>query len=82
MEPFKIALIVTIWLSTGIIGVGFDNAYYQRKFSASCNGREELGRAILSAYAGPIDLVTAFLLSGFGRYGWSLSSCVNPGCCK
>lgn len=75
-----ITLIVIAWLGCGIVGAGFDNAYFQRKYPEQCSGRRHLGQALLSAVGGPINLFVSFFYTGFGEYGWSLNPIANPRC--
>jgi len=73
-------LIVVMWIFCGILGAGFQNAYFQLKFEL-CEGRRELGNALaMNVVIGPIGLFTSYLISGFGEYGWSLSTHANPNC--
>lgn len=69
-----IALIIAAWLACGIGGAGFCFAYFQGRYPtlAARDRREDLGNACLVAMFGPLGLVIAFCLSGFGEYGWRL----------
>lgn len=68
------------WIACGIGGAGFDNAYFQRKYSTQCNGRMDHSKAIMSVIGGPLNLFVAFLYTGYGYYGWSLAINANPKC--
>lgn len=74
------AIIAIAWLCCGLIGAGFDNAYFQRKWPEQCNGRQDLGKSMIGIIGGPVYLMMAYLHSGFGEYGWSLNSAANPRC--
>lgn len=75
-----IKYIIIGWLACGVIGAGFSNAFFQRKYSNQCHGREELGHSLVMSIGGPINLFVVFLVTGFGEYGWSLSFDANPKC--
>lgn len=69
-----------MWLALGLIGAGFDNAYFQRKWSNQCNGQRDHLQSMIVVPFGPINLFVSFLLSGYGKYGWSLAIHANPKC--
>jgi hypothetical protein len=71
--------VAVIWIALGVVGAGFDNAYFQRRYSDICHGRQDLGNASIGVVFGPLNLLK-FPLSGFGEYGWSLSPAANPKC--
>lgn len=77
-----IKYIIIGWLLCGLLGAGFNNAYYQRKYSNLCQGREDLGHSLMMSIGGPINLFVVFLITGFGEYGWSLNITTNPRCIK
>ena len=74
------ALITALWISAGLIGAGWSNAYFQRKFVLLCEGRSDLARSLVFVPTGPINMFVAFFFTGFGQYGWSLSTHANPRC--
>lgn len=80
MQCKYVIFLLLIWISYGIIGAGFDNAYFQRKWSRQCDGRSDLGKALIVIPLGPINLIVSYLLTGFGEYGWSLKLIANPAC--
>lgn len=71
--------IIVAWLACGVIGAGFNNAYFQRKWPDQCNGRQDLAHSFIGIVFGPANLFN-YLVSGFGEYGWSLSNHANPEC--
>lgn len=75
-----IVLWLALWVACGVVAAGFDNAYFQRKYPSLCNGRQDLGESMWLTIGGPLSLLTAFLNTGFGEYGWSLSPEANPRC--
>lgn len=81
MKEHRMLVTVAIlgWLSCGVIAAGFDNAYFQRKWPI-CNGREDLGKALIVIPLGTMALVVTFFITGMGKYGWSLSATANEGC--
>lgn len=68
-------LIAAAWVACGIASAGFDFAYFQGKYPtiAKESRLEDLGQALLlGIITGPVALVVAFCLGGFGKYGWRL----------
>lgn len=65
-------IFLVAWFACGLVSVGLTNAYFGRKFQSVAAPREDLGMAIFLGLFGPIALVVSFLMSGFGKYGWSL----------
>lgn len=76
----KIAAIVAamiLWLSLGVIGVGFDQAHYRATHPMAdiVELRQSVSEhGVVSAIFGPIYSILSFLHSGWGYYGWSLST--------
>lgn len=71
-----IELLLLGWTACGIVAAGISAAYFQRKFLpelAEDFYAEDLGASLLiGILGGPVSVVVAFLLFGFGKYGWTL----------
>ena len=65
-----ITLIIIAWFLCGIIGAGFDYAYFKGRYPEQHDTREALGESLVLVIIGPIYMVIAFLSSGFAKYGW------------
>jgi len=79
----KYPIIAVLWISCGIIGAGFDNAYFQRRYSSICESRHDHAMAVTGGIVGgPLYGAIAFMFSGYGEYGWSLAVHANPKCEK
>ena len=65
-------IFLALWMALGLLGAGWTNAYFGRKFDSVAEPREDIAFALMFAFLGPICAFVAFFLSGFGQYGWSL----------
>jgi hypothetical protein len=72
-------LLILGWFLGGLGGSGFLYAYMQGEYPGAASHRSDLGHALVFAFSGPISLVIAFLLSGFGQHGWRLWMKRNAG---
>lgn len=71
----SILMLIAAWIVSGVIGAGFSYAYFQGQFNypdlAAESRREDAGSSLfMGLIFGPMFLVAAFFLSGFGKYGW------------
>ena len=68
------SIIILFWLALGVIGAGFSHAQEKRRWPEIYRGREELGSNLIFAIGGPLALLVCFAATGFGKYGWTLST--------
>lgn len=69
------AAFVLAWAAPGLLSAGFTYAYFQGEFpkQAHASRRQDLGAALLMGIlCGPMALIVAYCLSGFGKHGWRL----------
>lgn len=69
-------VIICIYLSSAVASAGFNLAYFSGLYPNISEYREDLGHAImwglLVGALGPLGVLVTFLLSGLGKYGWTL----------
>jgi hypothetical protein len=68
-------LIVFLWFFLGFLSTGFTVSYFQNEYWR-INDKAKYGETLLFAFSiglvGPVALAVSYLMSGFGKYGWSL----------
>lgn len=75
MNNVEVSLFALLWIACGIGGAGFSFSYWQSMFpeGAPNRVRGDLGFSLLMGiWLGPVFLVIAYFLSGFGEFGWRL----------
>jgi len=67
---------ILLWIGLGLIGSGFTNAYFKNEYpilDSPSIRRQDFIFSLAFCITGPINMIVAFLFSGYGKHGWTLS---------
>lgn len=67
-----LAIGVGMYLACSVGAYGFTYAYFRDEFPTLNNTCSDVPIALLMATFGPLGLCIAYVLSGWGKYGWRL----------